>query len=115
MSPYPIGYECDFAEERSRLTTFFRYFLAIPLFIVGIVYAIGAIVSIVIAWFALMFTARYPEGLYGFVAGTNRFFTRVNAYFRLQTDAYPPFDLGEHPEYPVRLTIAPPKESYSRV
>jgi hypothetical protein len=115
MSPYPIGYEADFVEERSRLTTFFRYFLAIPLLIVGVIYAIGAIFSVAIAWFALMFTARYPLGLYNFVAGTNRYFTRLNAYIRLLTDVYPPFDLDEHPEYPVRVPIAPPQESYSRL
>lgn len=115
MSPYPIGYEADYAEERSRLTTFFRYLLAIPLLLVGIVYGIGAFVSIVIAWFAVLFTGRYPEGLYGFVAGTTRYFTRVNGYTRLLTDAYPPFDLDEHPEYPIRVPIAPAKESYSRL
>jgi hypothetical protein len=115
MSPYPIGYEADFAEERSRLTTFFRYILAIPLFIVGFVYAIGAMVAVVCAWFALLFTGRYPEGLYGFLAGTTRYFTRLNGYVRLLTDTYPPFDLAEHPEYPVRVPIGPAKASYSRL
>jgi Domain of unknown function (DUF4389) len=114
MSPYPIGYEADFAEERSRLTTFFRYIMAIPLYIVGAIYGIGAMFTIVIAWFALLFTARYPEGLYSFNSGVLRYFTRLNAYTRLLTDVYPPFDTGEHPEYPIRVPIAPAKESYSR-
>jgi hypothetical protein len=115
MSPYPIGYQADYAEERSRLTTFFRLILAIPVLIVGVVYTIGAVVAIVIAWFALLFTGRYPEGLYNFSAGVLRYTTRMNAYTRLLTDVYPPFDMGEHPEYPVRVAIAPAKESYSRV
>jgi hypothetical protein len=115
MSSYPISYEVDFAEERSRLTTFFRIILAIPVLIVGAIYAFGAVFATVIAWFALLFTGRYPQGLYDFNAGVLRNMTRLNAYTRLLTDVYPPFDLAEHPEYPVRVPIAPAKESYSRV
>lgn len=115
MTPYPIGYEADFAPERSRLTTFFRYFMAFPLFIVGFLYAIGLLVVTVIAWFAILFTGRFPDGLYAFSASAQRYLGRVGAYTRLITDAYPPFDGEEHPEYPVRILIAPPKDSYSRV
>jgi hypothetical protein len=115
MSPNPIGYEADFVEERSRLTTFFRYILAIPVYLVAAVYGIGAAFAIVAAWFALLFTGRYPEGLYAFNGNVLRYFTRLNAYTRLLTDTYPPFDLGEHPEYPVRVPIAPALAEYSRV
>lgn len=115
MSSYAIGYEADFAEKRSRLTTFFRYIMAIPLYLVAIVYGIGAFFAVIGAWFALLFTGRYPEGLYGFMSGVVRFMTRVNAYVWLLTDAYPPFDLSEHPEYPVRVPIGPAQESYSRL
>ncbi|MFL5843189.1 MAG: DUF4389 domain-containing protein [Solirubrobacteraceae bacterium] len=115
MSPYPIGYEADFAEQRSRLTTFFRYFMAIPLMIVAIFYGIGLLVCTVIAWFSIMFTAKYPAGLYEFSAGASRYLGRMSAYLRLITDVYPPFDGGEHPEYPVRISFAPPLESYSRL
>ncbi len=115
MSPYAIGYESDFTEQRSRLTTFFRPLMVIPLYLVAIVYAIGAVLAIIGAWFALLFTGRFPEGLYGFLGGVNRYMTRLNAYQWLLTDTYPPFDLGEHPEYPVRVPIAPAQESYNRV
>ena len=115
MSPYPIGYEVDYAEERSRLTTFFRLILMIPVFLVGAVYGIAAMFSVVGAWFALLFTGRYPEGLYNFNAGVMRYFARMTAYQYLLTDQYPPFDTGEHPEYPVRTPVAAPQESYSRV
>ena len=115
MSAYPVGYEADFQVERSRLTTFFRYLMAIPQFLVGIVYGIGALFALIIAWFALLFTAKYPEGLYNFASGVLRWSTRVNSYVNLVTDAYPPFDLGEHPEYPVRVPIGPRLESYSRL
>lgn len=114
MSAYPIGYEVDFAEQRSRLTTFFRLIMLIPVLLVGMVYGIAAFFTIIAAWFALLFTGRYPEGLYAFNTGVMRYFARMTAYEFLLTDAYPPFDTGEHPEYPVRMPVAPAKESYSR-
>jgi len=115
MNPYPIGYEVDYVEQRSRATTFFRLLMAIPAMIVAFVYQFGMVVVYVIAWFALLFTGRWPAGMYNFMAGALRAMTRFQGYVMLLTDTYPPFDLGEHPEYPVRLTVGPPKESYSRV
>jgi hypothetical protein len=115
MSSYPVGYEADFAEQRSRLTTFFRYLLAIPAMLVCVVWLILGFIAGFIAWFALMFTGRYPEGLYNLAASSVRNCGRANGYMRLITDAYPPFDGGEHPEYPIRIPIAPPLESYSRL
>lgn len=113
--PYPVGYEVDFVEQRSRLTTFFRYFMVIPLMIVGIFYVFGMYLAALGAWFGLMFTGRYPAGLYRFNSRVVRWASRVTAYYDLLTDQYPPFDLEEHPEYPVRVPIAPPQESYSRL
>lgn len=114
-SGYPVRYESDFAERRSRLTTFFRLILAIPHFIVITVYGVLVLFAVLVAWFVLLFTARWPRGLYDFTAGVLRYSARVYAYIHLITDAYPPFDLGQHDEYPVRLRIAEPKESYSRL
>src|SRR6478672_7336017 len=114
-SGYPVRYEADYAERRSRLTTFFRWLLVIPHLIVLWVYSLIAGFAVIVAWFALLFTARWPQGLYDFVAGVLRYANRVYGYLHLATDAYPPFDLGEHDEYPVRLRIAPPLESYSRL
>ena len=114
MSAYPIGYEVDFVEERSRLTTFFRLIMLIPVAIVAMVYGIAAFFTVIGAWFALLFTGRYPEGLYSFNAGVVRYLARMTGYQYLLTDAYPPFDTGEHPEYPIRVPIAAPLESYSR-
>jgi hypothetical protein len=115
QAEYPVGYDVEFVEERSRLTTFFRLLLVIPLWIMGFFIAIAAYFCVWIAWFAILFTGRYPEGLYNFVAKSVRFGGRVQSYQALAVDPYPPFDLDEHPEYPVRIPIAPPKESYSRV
>jgi hypothetical protein len=69
--------------KHSRLTTFFRYILFIPLAIVNWLYAIAAYIAVIIAWFAIVFTARYPAALYDFVAGYLRFSARALAYLML--------------------------------
>ncbi len=112
---YPVTFEADYAERRSRLTAFFRLILVIPLVIWLLVYGIVAELAILIAWFAIVFTARYPRGLYDFVAGYARFLTRVTAYVSLLCDRYPPFGGSEDPAYPVRLQFAGPLEHYSRL
>ena len=112
---YPVTFEMDYAEQRSRVTTFFRYFLAIPQFFFLFFYAIAFLVVEIIAWFALMFTGRWPESLYEFSGGFLRYATRVSAYVGLGVDAYPPFNGAEDPNYPVRVHIAPPLDHYSRL
>ena len=112
---YPVSFEADpVLEDRNRLTTFFRGLLAIPWQIVQYLYSIAASVAVLIAWFAIAFTGRYPEGLYNFNAGFLRMSTRVNGFYYLLTDAWPSFGGGEDPDYPVRTLIGPPKEEYSR-
>ena len=111
---YPVAYEADYVERRSRLSTFFRLILAIPWFVVSIVWGLVALVCVVIAWFAIVFTARYPEGLYKGVGMALRFGTRMNGFALLMTDAFPSFGGDENFEYPVRLRIAPPLERYNR-
>jgi hypothetical protein len=112
--PYPVTFEVDYVESRNRLTAFFRTILAIPLFILFYVYAIGGAFAVVFAWFAIVFTGRYPVGLYNFVAGTNRYLARMTAYTALLTDEYPPFGLDDAPSYPVRMQFAGPLPQYSR-
>ena len=112
---YPVTFEADYVERRNRLTAFFRLILAIPLAIVLYVYGIVACIAIVIAWFAIVFTGRYPKGLYDFVAGFMRFLTRVTAYAALLCDPYPPFGGAADPAYPVRMEFAGPLEHYSRL
>jgi hypothetical protein len=112
---YPVTFEADYAEERSRLTAFFRLILAIPLAIWLYVYALVAYIAIVIAWFAIVITGHYPKGLYDFVAGFLRFQTRVTAYVALLCDPYPSFGGSEDPGYPVRMQFAAPPAHYSRL
>ena len=92
---YPVSYEADTAiEGRNRLTTFFRPILDIPWLIVAGLYGIAAYVAVIIAWFAIVFTGRYPEGLYNFNAGFLRMSTRANGFAYLLSDEYPPFGGG---------------------
>lgn len=115
MSTYPVVYQQNPPVERNRLTVFFRLFMLIPHWIWICFYAIGAIVVVFCAWFAILFTGRYPAGMYAFVAGFLRYSTRVNTYGYLISDVFPPFDGGEHPEYPVVVNVAPPPEQLNRL
>jgi hypothetical protein len=80
-------------ENRNRLTTFFRLILVFPHFIALAVLGLVAWVVILIAFFAVIFTGAWPDGLRTFIVGVLRWSTRVNAYFLLLTDEYPPFSL----------------------
>ena len=113
---YPISYEADPAlEGRNRLTSFFRYFVVIPWLIVAGIYGFVAEIAAIIAWFAIVFTGRYPEGLYNFNAGYLRMSTRTNSFEYLLTDAWPPFGGEEAPDYPVRIGVPPPLGTYDRL
>jgi hypothetical protein len=99
MAPDPGEYpsvQTGFApelEDRNRLTVGFRLILAIPQLIVLAFLGIAVIVVWIIGFFAVLFTARWPEGLRTFVVGVMRWYTRVEAYVSLLTDEYPPFSL----------------------
>jgi Domain of unknown function (DUF4389) len=112
---YPVHYEADYQSEQNRATTFFRIILAIPWLIVGYVYEIAAFFTQVVAWFALLFTGRYPEGLYKLNAGFVRYRVRVFAWVYLQTDEWPPFGISDDPDYPIRINVGPREEKQSRV
>jgi hypothetical protein len=88
--PYP-----DAERDLNRWLPLVKWFLAIPHYIVLIFLSIAAIVCVIIAWFAILFTGRYPQGLFDFVVGVGRWANRVTAYaFILVTDQYPPFRLN---------------------
>ena len=85
----------DAPNELNRWLPLVKWFLAIPHFIVLFFLDIAAVVVVVIAWFAILFTGRYPEGMFDFVVGVMRWSLRVTAYaFLLVTDRYPPFSLA---------------------
>ena len=84
----------DAERDLNRWLPLVKWFLAIPHYIVLIFLGIGALVSVVIAWFAILFTGRYPRGLFNYVVGVGRWSLRVWAYmWLLITDRYPPFSL----------------------
>lgn len=85
----------DYPEQLGRWHPLFKWFLAIPHYVVLAVLALAAAVVIVIALFAVLFTGAYPAGLRDFVVGVYRYSVRVEAYVGLLTDRYPPFSLAE--------------------
>lgn len=85
----------DAARDINRWLPLVKWLLAIPHYIVLFFLAITAIVVVIICWFIILFTGRYPRDLFDFVVGTLRWSNRVVAYaFILTTDRYPPFRLG---------------------
>jgi hypothetical protein len=92
--PYPAALTFDQRDQpRDRLTVALRLVLAIPQFIVLFFVCCGWWVTTVIAWFLILITGRYPQGLYDFGAGALRWLIRVEAYLLLMVDDYPPFSL----------------------
>jgi hypothetical protein len=92
--PYPVRVEvADAAGPRDRAGVALRLILAIPHFIVFFVVALAWFVATVIAWFAILLTGRYPDGLVGFSTGALRWLVRLEAYLLLLVDEYPPFSL----------------------
>jgi hypothetical protein len=84
----------DAANDLNRWLPLVKWLLAIPHFIALVFLALAAIVVVIIAWFAILVTGRYPRGMFDFVAGVLRWANRVVGYaFILVTDRYPPFRL----------------------
>ena len=93
-----VKLELDYPEAHGGLNRWLplvKWFLAIPHYIVLFFLYIGALLVVIAAWFAILFTGRYPRGLFGYVVGVMRWCNRVTAYaFLLVTDEYPPFRLS---------------------
>jgi uncharacterized protein DUF4389 len=88
--PYP-----DAERDLNRWLPLVKWLLAIPHFILLVFLWLAAVVAVIMAWFAILFTGRYPRGLFDFVLGVLRWGNRVAAYaFILVTDEYPPFRLS---------------------
>ena len=82
------------AKNLNRWLPLVKWLLAIPHYIVLAILGIASLVAVIIAWFAILLTGRYPRGLFDFVVGVTRWSNRVTAYaFLLTTDKYPPFSL----------------------
>ena len=85
----------DAERDLNRWLPLVKWLLVIPHIIVLFFLFIGALFAVVIAWFAILFTGRYPRGLFNYVVGVGRWALRVTAYATLLvTDRYPPFSLS---------------------
>jgi len=109
----PIRFDADYAEQRNRLTVFFRLIVVIPWYIWLSLYGIVAFIAAIGAWFAMLFTKRYPSGLYDFVAGYVKLSAQIGGFATLVTDEWPPF-MPDRDEYPIRVEVAPQQVEYRR-
>ncbi|HEY2331984.1 MAG TPA: DUF4389 domain-containing protein [Acidimicrobiales bacterium] len=110
----PVWIEARLDRELGRWRWLVKWFLALPHLIVLGVLWIAVLVLTVIAGVSIVFTGRYPRGIFEFNLGVMRWTWRVIFYaFALGTDRYPPFSLQDDPDYPARLDAVYP-ESLSR-
>ncbi len=94
-APYPVRLEVEYPQRLSRGLIFVKWLLVIPhLFIIAFL-SWGSLVAMFLAWWAILFTGRYPRSLFDFNVEVQQWSARVNAYGSLLvTDRYPPFSLG---------------------
>ncbi len=84
----------DAERDLNRWLPLVKWLLAIPHYVVLFFLFVGAVLAVIVAWFAILFTGRYPRALFDYVVGVGRWGLRVEAYaFLLLTDRYPPFSL----------------------
>jgi hypothetical protein len=110
-STYPLKVEGELDEPLSRWRWLVKWVLIIPHVIVLVFLWIAFVVLTIVAFFAILFTGRYPRGIFDFNVGVLRWTWRVGfySYSALGTDRYPPFTLDDVPEYPGRLHVEYPQ------
>jgi hypothetical protein len=112
MGASPVRLEGELSLPLSRWLWLVKWLLLIPHFVCLIFLWITVVLATIAAFFVLLFTGRYPRGLFDWNVGVLRWTWRVSfyGYSALATDRYPPFTLGEVPEYPARLAVAYPEQ-----
>jgi hypothetical protein len=109
--PYPVSVDGTLDEPLTRWLWLVKWFLAIPHYVLLIFLTIGAIFSALIAFFAIIFTGRYPRTLFDYNVAVLRWWWRVDFYAltAIATDRYPPFALADV-DYPCRLDVPYPEQ-----
>ena len=109
-STYPVSVEGELADDLSRWLWLVKWLLAIPHYIILLFLSIALLVLTVFAFFAILFTGRYPRGIFDFNVGVLRWAWRVvfYSYSALATDRYPPFSLDSR-DYPATLEVEYPE------
>jgi hypothetical protein len=112
MSTYPVDIKGDLSAPPERGWWLIKWLLAIPHYIILVFLAIAFIFVCIIAFFAILFTGKYPKDLFKFNTGVLRWAWRVSfySYGALATDKYPPFSLEPDPSYPADITIPYPEK-----
>jgi hypothetical protein len=112
MSKYPVDIRGDLSQPPHGAWWLIKWLLAIPHYFILFFLMIAFVFVCIIAFFAILFTGKYPEGLFKFNTGVIRWGWRVSfySYGALATDKYPPFSLDPDPKYPADITIPYPKK-----
>jgi hypothetical protein len=106
---YPMTFDVEYPQELSRWLIFVKWLLAIPHLLILYVLSIAASIAVFIAWFAILFTRRFPKGLFDFYVNVNRWGLNVIAYTLLMRDEYPPFS-WEKGKYPITFEVEYPEQ-----